>query len=87
MVSYIFCSCCLIAVILLSEDTSPSTIWLPQNGIIHFEKAGNPEIFSFIKHSCGINPSFVSSRIKGLIMHLLLDEYAQLPVSHNLVPG
>ena len=46
-----------------------------------------PEIFSFIKHSCGINPSFVSSRIKGLIMHLLLDEYAQLPVSHNLVPG
>ena len=49
MVSYIFCSCCLIAVILLSEDTSPSTIWLPQNGIIHFEKAGNPEIFSFIQ--------------------------------------
>ena len=36
------------------------------------------EIFSFIKHSCGINPSFVSSRIKGFIMHLLLGEYTQL---------
>lgn len=45
------------------------------------------EIFSFIKHSCGINPSFVSSRIKGFIMHLLLDEYTQLPVGYNLVPG
>ena len=44
------------------------------------------EIFSFIKHSCGINPSFVSSRIKGFIVHLLLDEYTHLPVTYNLVP-
>lgn len=45
------------------------------------------EIFSFIKHSCGINPSFVSSGIKGFIVHLLLDEYTHLPVTYNSVPG
>lgn len=41
------------------------------------KKADLHGIFSFIKHSCGINSSFVSPAIKVTIMHLLLDECAQ----------
>lgn len=50
------------------------------------KKADLHENFSLIKHSRGINSSFVSSVIKATIMHLLLDEYFQFPASYNLVP-